>query len=79
MARNYFIQKFNDMLTESFSQEDFVAHFDYLTSKESNPRCTLNALKRAYQRGAVAAMISRYDPILYETFKNDYKRKYKSK
>ena len=57
--------RLNEMFTDSFSENQLVDNYIYLTNKTRGKHCSENAIRKAHRNREFAQLLKRLDPIAY--------------
>jgi len=60
------MQRVNEMFTDSYSVDQMIDTFIYLTNKSRGKHCTEKAIVTAYNNREFAQLLRRLDPISYQ-------------
>lgn len=66
MKQDKKIQRLNEMFTDSFSENELVDNFIYLTVKSRGKYCSENAIRKAHRNREFAQLLRRLDPVCYQ-------------
>lgn len=66
MKQDKKLQRLNEMFTDSFSENQLVDNFIYLTVKSRGKHCSENAIRKAHRNREFAQLLRRLDPIAYQ-------------